>query len=241
MSDIPPDTQPPVIASKGHGSRGTVNQAHLDELTLAEALVRTSQKPEYATLLAAGEITAEFGTTLLTDTAAARKTAANAVGKSTGRQVVTVEEQNAQNKLTALLHGVQARARQKFADQTPERLRDYYIGKGQQLDANRSTLEQATDAILQNLATDVLPGITAQMKTDIAAALKDYKQTQTDQTSEQSGATGARTGLAAAVADIAARRKKIQFAADATWPHENPANAAIRREFKLPASRSLKA
>jgi hypothetical protein len=38
-----------------------------------------------------------------------------------------------------------------------------------------------------------------------------------------------------------ARRKKIQFAADATWPHENAANAAIRREFKLPADKALKA
>ena len=135
---------------------------------------------------------------------------------------------------------MQARARQKFADTPPARLRDYAIGDRQKINANRSRLEQCAEAILKNLATDALPGVTAQTTTDITAALQAYKQVQTDQLSEQSGAGGARTHLAEAVDAITARRKKIQFAADASWPHENPANAAIRPEFKLPPNRSVR-
>jgi hypothetical protein len=34
--------------------------------------------------------------------------------------------------------------------------------------------------------------------------------------------------------------KEIQFAADAEWPHDDPANAGIRAEFQLPPGRVMK-
>jgi hypothetical protein len=46
--------------------------------------------------------------------------------------------------------------------------------------------------------------------------------------------------LEAAVSGIMAERREIQFAADAEWPHTDPANAGIRVEFQLPVDRVMK-
>jgi hypothetical protein len=37
-----------------------------------------------------------------------------------------------------------------------------------------------------------------------------------------------------------AKRREIQFGADADWPHTDPANAGIRMEFQLPPDRVMK-
>jgi hypothetical protein len=41
-------------------------------------------------------------------------------------------------------------------------------------------------------------------------------------------------------AGIVALRREIQFAADAEWPHTDPANAGLRAEFQLPPDRVMK-
>jgi len=46
-------------------------------------------------------------------------------------------------------------------------------------------------------------------------------------------------GETTAIAAIA-RHREIQFAADATCPASNKANASIRTEFGLPANKALK-
>ncbi len=53
-------------------------------------------------------------------------------------------------------------------------------------------------------------------------------------------ATTARATLEAAVKSIIARRREIQFAADAQWPPRNPANAGIRRDFRLSPDKAMK-
>ncbi len=76
-------------------------------------------------------------------------------------------------------------------------------------------------------------GITAAkltaIATDIAAAL-----------ALAGDATTARATLEAAVKSIIARRREIQFAADAKWPPSDPANAVIRREFRLSPDKPMK-
>jgi hypothetical protein len=76
-------------------------------------------------------------------------------------------------------------------------------------------------------------GITAAkltaLATDIAAAL-----------ALAGDATTARATLEAAVKSIIARRREIQFAADAKWPPSDPANAVIRREFRLSPDKAMK-
>jgi hypothetical protein len=112
--------------------------------------------------------------------------------------------------------------------------------------ANRSTINQDWINSLNN-AGQVLAaaqkaeyapvfaagGITAAKLTalaaDIAAAL-----------ALAGAATTARATLEAAVKSIIARRREIQFAADAQWPHSNAANAGIRREFRLSPDKAMK-
>jgi hypothetical protein len=53
-------------------------------------------------------------------------------------------------------------------------------------------------------------------------------------------ATTPRATLEAAVKSIIARRREIQFAADAQWPAGDPANAGIRREFRLSPDKAMK-
>ena len=50
----------------------------------------------------------------------------------------------------------------------------------------------------------------------------------------------ARATLETAVKSIIARRREIQFAAAAQWPPSNPANAGIRREFRLSPDKAMK-
>ncbi len=53
-------------------------------------------------------------------------------------------------------------------------------------------------------------------------------------------ATDSRSDLKTMVREITNVRIAIQLAADAEWPHGDPANAAERREFQLPPNRPLK-
>ena len=111
---------------------------------------------------------------------------------------------------------------------------------------NRSTLNQDWINSLNNAGQIVAAaqkaeyapvfatgGITADkltaLATDIAAAL-----------ALAGDATTARPTLEAAVKSIIARRREIQFAADAQWPAGNPANAGIRREFRLSPDKAMK-
>lgn len=90
------------------------------------------------------------------------------------------------------------------------------------------------------LAADTLPGMKPGDVTSLIQALSNYVGVQTDQTDGQTDAVTAGKLLEAKVEEIAGLRKQIQYAADTIWPHTDPANAPIRKAFKLPANRSLK-
>ena len=129
---------------------------------------------------------------------------------------------------------VQAAAKQRYARTAPDQLPNYYVG--QKLNASRALLEQHSEAILTQLATDTLPGITAAKVTalgDLREAWITDNQTQGD---AQSDATDERTDLTALVKTATDARITIQFAADAEYPYTTKANAAARKEFLLPAN-----
>ncbi len=215
-----------------------VNHALLDELTQAEAILAAAAPADRATRLAEGGIDAAKVTALTTAIAAARTQAAQAALGTTGKQGVTAEESALLDDLVNKIQEVQKRARQKYDATEPVRLKDYAVG--QQFYNSRSLLEQTATNILSKLAGDTLPGITPAKVTALQQALADYQGVQGDQTGAQSGATTARKQLETAVADIVAKRREIQFAADAEWPHTDKANAGIRAEFQLPADRVMK-
>lgn len=153
---------------------------------------------------------------------------------TTEKQGATATETAAQKALVKAIQAIQARARQKYFFTEPDALTAYYIGTDR-IDANRATLEQVSSAILDQLVTDTLPGVTAGQKTALADRRAAYVEANSAQTDAQSEATTARTDLGVLLKSITQRRMTIQFAADAEWPWHDPASAGVRKEFHLPA------
>ena len=220
------------------GSRSSINQEWINSLNNAQQIVAAAQKAEYAPTFTAGGITADKLTSLATDIQAAQTLAGQAVQHTTGKEVVTGTEKDLMDKLIELVKEVQKRARQKHAAANPTALKNYAIGE--KWYSSRAILEQTATNIINLLATDTLPGIDAAKVSALTSALNNYKNVQTDQAGGQTGASTARATLEAAVKDIVARRREIQFAADAQWPSTNPAHAGIRREFRLSADKAFK-
>ena len=69
------------------------------------------------------------------------------------------------------------------------------------------------------------------------AARTDYINSKGPQTLATGGGKGQRSLLTQRLATLKAKRRKIKLAADAEWPHTDPANAAARVAFKLPPHR----
>ena len=231
----PPPTPAPAPAPKG--SRSSLNQDWINSLNNAQQIVAAAQKADYAATFAAGGIPAAKLTALATDIQAAQTLAGQAVQQTTRKEGVTGSEADLMERLIELLKEVQSRARQKHAAD-PTALKNY--GIGDKWYRSRAILEQTATNIIGLLATDPLPGIDAAKVTALTSALSDYKNVQTDQVGGQADATTTRATLEAAVKSIIARRREIQFAADAQWPSTNPANAGIRREFRLSADKAFK-
>jgi hypothetical protein len=238
MAETTPTTPAPAPEPKKPVQRGILNQAQLDELTQAEAIVAATEAPDRAVTLAEGGIDAAKITALTTAIAEARRQGAQATQGTTGKQGVTAEESGLMDELVNKIQEIQKRARQKYDASEPVKLKDYAVG--QQFYNSRSLLEQTATNILEKLKTDTLPGINAGKVAALQTALEDYQGVQGDQSGAQSGATTARKRLETAVEDVMAKRREIQFAADAEWPHTNPANAGVRAEFKLPPDRVMK-
>jgi len=250
MSDPAPTPNSTPNPTPTPRSRGDINQAWLDELTNAESISAAAQKTAYAAQLANGDLDATKPAALDAAIAAARQLVTLAVQGTTGKVEATDDEKTLMDDLITKIQEVQKRARQKYDATDPGKLADYAIGT--KFYSSRAVLEQSATNIIAKLAPtappgggaapapDILPGISAAKITALKTALQDYQDAQGDQTGAQSGATTARKQLEAAISDIVGKRREIQFAADAEWPHEAPANAGIRAEFQLPPDRVMK-
>ncbi len=228
-----PPPPPPLSPAAPKRGRGLLNQAQLDALTKAEQISIAAKKPAYAILLAARALLAAFVDSLLADILAARNQSAAAIHETVGKESATATEGNAEQALVRAMQEIQAAARQKYFAPDPQQLTAYFIGQGR-LDGNRAFLEQASQAVIEKLTTDTLPGITAAKLTALAALRQAYIDANTTQTAAQSDATTARAELEDMLKSITQRRMTLQFAADAEWPWHDPASAGIRKEFYLP-------
>ena len=226
-----PAPEPPAAPNPKRAA-AALNKAQAEALNRADEIVQVARKPEYLPLLMARDLPESYFTDLEDDINICRNVSADAVQNTTERRTATAAERAAQRALTIPLHEVQAAARQQHYRANPAALRDYFVGE--RLDKSRALLEQYARAILEKLATDTLPGITPAKVTTLGNLLDAYDRSNTTQGSAQSAATGARRTRDDMLRSINDRRMVIQFAADAQWPHSHPANAAIRREFKLP-------
>jgi hypothetical protein len=230
MADTNPT--PPNPDTKKKQTHSGLNQAQTAALTKAEQLCMSAAKDAYAAKLAAREISAEYVATLDSDIQACRKKAASALQSTTGKSVATGAEVNATEALMVALQEVQCAAKQKFSRSNPIKLKDY--GIGERIDANRPALEQWSNNIIEALAGDPLPGITAAKIAALTPLRTAYIATNSAQGGEQTQATGKRSEVETMLDSITDRRIGLQYAASAEWPHTNPANAAIRKEFYLP-------
>lgn len=222
-------------AKKGKKERGLVNKAHKETVSKTEKVVSIAQKPAHAPKLAEREIDEAFVTALSGKCKTARGLLGEAVDKTTDKEGATGTEGGAKSALLELVREMQSAARQKWADEKPGELKDYYIGSN--IDQSRAVLEQAVAGILEKLKTDKLPGITAAKVTALGAALKTYQDCDVVQAGAGSDATGTRLSLDDLIVAIDKDRRKILFAVEAAWPSSKKANAAIRTEFGLTPDR----
>ena len=210
----------------------------MDELGLAEQLAATAAKPAYAAKLTEEGIDDAFLTDLGAEIQESDGLIGSATGKTAGKKATTLEEDTRKRRLLAAIAKIQNRAKRKYKKTTDPLREKYFIGA--RIDSNRGLLERSTRAILQALETDTLPGLKPAEVTGLTAALEAYVGIQGEQSGGQSGATTDRALLEAKVAEIADLRREIQYAADLVWPASDKANAGIRKEFGLSASKALK-
>ena len=236
MAD-PTPTPNPQPAPKSTRQRSSINQHLVDELDLAEQLVGVAQKDAYKAALAGEEIDGAFIAGMTKQIADADKLLGSATGVTADNSSTIKQEQALKDALLAQIQTIQQRAKRKYAAGDPLRAK-YFIGE--RIQSNRATLERATRAILQQLATDTLPGLKPTDVPALQAALDAYVKAQGDQTGTQSDATTARSQLAAKVKAVADMRRQIQYAADTIWPATQATNAGIRTEFKISATKALK-
>lgn len=218
-------------------NRGNMNHAHVAALDEADQLCIKAQKPAYAPALAARTIDTTFVTTLSNDSKTARNQLSTAVSSTTSKTTDVVGESSAETDLVGAIHEIQSAAKQKYGRTQHTVLADYHVNTKPRMDANRATLEQASQNIINKLATDTLPGITPVKVANLTTLRTAYVNSKDPTTGDQSAATGARKQLEDQIHSITDRRIQLQHAADAEWPYTNPANAGIRQEFQLPLSR----
>ncbi|MEO7934454.1 MAG: hypothetical protein ABIT76_14990 [Chthoniobacterales bacterium] len=240
---MPEDTTPPPAPQPDGPTPAPLNAAQLASLSKTEQICRIALKPDYLAQLTAdaAEPPAEDDLTeaeiqaLLTDCATVRDFSSRAAAATTAKTDYTDEEIDARAALMEIIRFIQARARVKHHAQRPTVLLDYGIGID--LLVSRSILEQYATAIHLKTATDILSKVTAAKRQALLDALAAYRAAQTNQTGGQSTATQLRTSRDTLLDQTVAGRMKIQFSADAEWPHTDPANHGIRMEFQLPANR----
>jgi hypothetical protein len=246
MTPEDPTPAPTPEPNEPGSSPSPLNEAQLASLTKTEEICRTALKEDNLLALITLEEGEEPGDddvseaaikAILTLCETARGKGSAAVSATGLKKQSTAEEEKAEEALVALIREFQARARQKHFSKNPDALAEYGIGI--KISNSRALLEGWGQTIYDKTSTDKLPKITATKRASLKAALQAYKDTQTGQTGAIGQASGTRIDRNALVEQATERRMWLQFAADAEWPHTDPANTPIRREFQLPANRAF--
>ena len=223
----PPDATSP--------TRSELNRAQEAELTKSRDVCVAAQRAEYAPVLDGRGINAGFVTDLLNDINTAYAHGNTALDCKTAVKDATRAETTTGQTLIDTLRTIQATARQQHLPDHPEKVAGYLVGEN--LDASRSMLEGSSQAIIAKANQERPPGIDTDFITEAQATRAAYVATNATQSNEQGKGTQARGQRAALVKSIVARRKKIQYAADAAWPPRQPASVQARVDFQLPARR----
>jgi hypothetical protein len=232
----------------------TLNQLEKDEEVILAVKQEMSADPAFTTKLSTHfldaantlAITPASIGDLASQTAAARQTAAAAMSGTASREEITSEEETDKANLLASIQNAQTRAKGKYQQSAPAKLKEYWIGENL---TSRSKIEQAGNGIYTLLRTkddannpitpqDTLPGFNQAAIDLLKTRLDAYTGIQTQQTFAQGGASGARTSLKSQCAQITRRRRKLQLAIDAEYP-PGSANSAFRKQFGLQGNKAM--
>ena len=125
----------------------------------------------------------------------------------------------------------------KYARTNRIALDDYFAGP--KLNGNRPSLLQTSQKLITKLGSDTLPGITTSKVTKLKNLRAAWIAARATQPDSASAAQSTRAELKTLLKSIEARKVAIQLAADAEWPHTDPENAALRKEFGLSPRKPL--
>ncbi|MEY4384818.1 MAG: hypothetical protein RLY20_101 [Verrucomicrobiota bacterium] len=228
-------TTAPVAKKKS--PRGMFNQAQLRNLAKADTVATAAKKDAHKASIAARDISDAFVATFVDDIAAARAKANTAVDETMAAKAATKEEKDGDRKLIAGLKEVQKAVKQKYGRGNRAVLEAYFVGK--KLNGSRPNLLQTSQSIIDKVATETLPGITAAKKTRLKAARQIWIDANTKQADARFAAYTARREFKTLLKSIDERRLAIQTAVDAEWPHTDAENAGTRKDFALPADRPM--
>lgn len=233
-----PDPVPaPATPEKPKRIIGDLDKQAVAEIKLGEDVAEAASDPARLAKLGEEEVAATAPDDLLTLCHDARTIGGKIVGAKTGKKDKTKGESTATKTLLAELRGIQKRAKRKFAKDKNKQAA-YRIGKTNFGD-NRDSLEEDAQVIIDLATADALPGMTPAKLTAAKDALKAWKKADED----QGGADGDKSDLInqfkTKLGEVNDARRDMQIAADTVWPHTSPANASVRRLFKLPVDRPL--
>jgi len=249
MADpAPAPTPTPTPTPKTRGPRGDTNQEILDELANAKKIAAAAVDPANAPGLARVELDATLPRKITDLAAKITGDLAGLKNARVARKTATQQETDARDSLIAVLAPIQTAARRKFKGADATQRDAYYIGDnlGTQslqdvLTAARNVLARLTPGPNAAPPQDVLPGITAAGAIkDLADAIAEYADDNTEQSDQQLEASAALEAIWAEVDTLAGLRREVQLAADQAWPWRNDGVATLRKAFLLPANQPLK-
>ncbi len=244
MPDATPSTPAPTPTEPHQRRpRGYFNQSQLEDLALADAVLAASG-PRAADF-AKKDIDAAYITGFGEAVTLARDKTSDTGQSGDASGAATLNAVGAERSLVIALQGTQAGAKQKKRmleeddDPTTNFSTEGYL-IGLRLNPNRPALLQNADALIKKAKADSLPGYkTADSTKKVEDALAAYKATEASQSDTEADSATDRLERDKLIRKINTRRMAIQHAADGLWPYTEPANAPVRRLFKLPVDRAF--
>jgi hypothetical protein len=211
----------------------------LAELGKAERLCLAAMQSQYADIFTKNLFPPERLSEFHNQITAARNQTATAGQTITAAEGVTLTEAQAEQLLITDIRKVQAKAKQKHARTNPVALKDYLVGTD--VAGSRPALEQHSQTILNKLATERPPGVDTQFIQKMDEHRKAYVGVNVTQGSTDAQAEAERLKRDQQIEAIKDTRIEIQYVIDGEFPPGDPASAAVRREFDLPANRPFNA
>jgi hypothetical protein len=117
----------------------------------------------------------------------------------------------------------------------PELLANYYVGED--LAQSETLLQAQSQNIINHANQERPPGVDTGLIARVQAERTALVSASAEQSAQLSKRKQCRAERDALVQSIVARRKTIQYAADAQWPPKKPESAQARSDFKLSPNR----